>query len=102
LAAALARPLRQSRLADDLGLVAAYGAVGCARSADRDLDFPQSTPAITAVTDGQLRPVGTAAVRIATVGLPAVRLSPVTGTVGIADIWISGTIGQSKWWRRTE
>jgi len=102
LAAALARPLRQSRLGDDLGLVAAYGAAVRARGADRDFDFPQSTPAITAAADGQLRPVRTAAVRIATVGFPAVRLSPVARTLGIADIWISGAIGQSKWRRRTD
>jgi hypothetical protein len=89
----LARPLRQSRLADDLGVVAADAAAGRACGAHRDLDLPQSTTTITAATDRQLGQVRSAAVRVTAVRLTAVRFSPVTGALGITDVWLSRPIG---------
>ena len=55
LAAALARPLRPGRLADDPGLLAADAAAGRAGRADRDPDLPQPAAAVAAAADRRAR-----------------------------------------------
>jgi hypothetical protein len=97
LATALARSLRQSWLANDLGVLAPYGLAGRARGTDCDLDLPQSATTVSATADRQFGPIGTATVRIAAVWFPAIRLSPVPGTLGITHLRIAGTIRHRKW-----
>jgi hypothetical protein len=98
-ATALARPFRPGRLANDPGVVAPHGATCGPGCAHRDLDLPQSATAVAAAPDWQFDRA--AAVRI-TIWIPAVRIAPVAGTVGIAHIGITRTVGHRVGRRSTD
>ena len=55
LAAAVARPFRPGRLANDLGVLAPHGAACGTGRAYRDLDLPQSTTTVAAAANRQFR-----------------------------------------------